>query len=783
MTLSLLTRWLTRTPFALKFTVVGLAIAGPLLVVSGIALGAFHTEVRSMQAVESALVKADHIRMLTISIARHRGLSASVLAGGEDVSRLLVDEQNSMLPQLDKLLELLNGSTLQAIGLPDPEGLRNELQLLTMLPQQVDAAENFERHNAVIAALLGASARLGQGLGLEPTQATENDAVFVRLPLLLEELGRLRGWGSAILTQQQATPTSLQTYLLYAGACARRLELLRADPATLSRLDALHGGLGQPVREALREAEGFMQRSMAAVTTPPDEDDAGRRHFADGTAVIELLANVNETLSAARRGSTELALGHAKRARNLTLLGLLCAVGLLLLLYREFARTTVQRLKMLGQATGQLAKSEFDQVITVEGTDEIAQLGQALDRARAQLREAMAEKARGLAAQQADQAKTAFMARWSHDLRTPLNAVLGFADLIESRPGNALTEAQRMDLSRIRQASKHLLRLVNDVLDITRMEASHIELNLVACELQEAALDIIELLQPQAEQAAVALHLVAADPPARALVMADNTRLLQVLGHLVANAIRYNRPGGQVQLLLRHRSQEYGIEVHDSGPGLSPERVASLFDAFRGRDVVTTGRGLGLPLSQRLAQRMGGRIEVSSKPGNGSRFTLWLPQARAMEPRTPIEAPEQATVPAVAGSIAYVEDEPVNALLVREMLAGVPGLRLQVFERAEAARAAVRAGAVFDLWLVDKQLPDGDGVQLYRELGAMAASRGQPPLHAVMLSADALPESISQALAAGFADYWTKPVALAALRSGVARELARCGAATVSQIL
>lgn len=776
MKLSALTHWFYRTPFALKFAVVGLAVAGPLLVVSGIALGAFHTQVRSMQAVESALVKADLIRTLTISIARHRGLSATVLAGGEDVSRLLVDEQNHMLPLLDRVLDELNGKTLQAIGLPDPEGLRLELQALAQLPTDERPAENFERHNAVIAALLGASARLGQGLALDPEHATENDAVFVRLPLLIEELGRLRGWGSAILTTQQASPQALQSYLVYAGAVTRRLELLRADPATLSRLDQLHGGLGQPMRDALREAEGFMQRSLQAVQEPPDDDDAGKRHFADGTAVIELLANVNETLGAARRGSTELALGQAKRARNLTLLGLLCTLGILLVLYREFARTTVQRLQALKQATGRLASSDFEQPIAVEGLDEIAQLGQALDAARAQLREALAEKARGLAAQQADQAKTAFMARWSHDLRTPLNAVLGFADLIESRAENKLSEAQRQDLQRIRQAGRHLLRLVNDVLDITRMEASRIELNLAACELHEAAREIIELLQPQAEHAAVALRLVAAQPPARALVLADHTRLLQVLGHLVVNAIRYNRPGGRVEILLRHRGSEYGLEVSDTGSGLAPERVANLFDAFRTGS--SGSSGLGLPLSQKLAQRMGGRIEVHSEPGQGSRFTLWLPQAKAIEPRSVSETAQHAAMPAVAGSIAYVEDEPVNALLVREMLAGVPGLSLQVFDRTEAARAAVKAGAAFDLWLLDKQLPDGDGVSLYLELKTLAAERGLPPPHAVMLSADALPESVSKALAAGFADYWTKPVALAALRSGVVRELLRSAAAT-----
>lgn len=816
----MLARWFYRTPFALKFAVVGVAIAGPLLVAAGVALASFHGQVRDFKAVEAALVKADLIRTLVISIARHRGLSASVLAGGEDVSSQLVDEQRYMLPQFDLVLAQLNGPTLRSIGLPDPAGLKTSLQTLAQLPMDMSTSENFERHNAVVSALLGASARLGQGLALAPAQATENDVVFVRLPMLLEELGRQRGWGSAILTQQQASPEDTQTYLLYAGAAARRLELLRADPATLARLDRQHGGLGQPVQEALLEAEGFFQRSLLAVAQPRGDDEAGRRHFADGTAAIELLANVNETLVAARRAAAEAALQRAQTARALALAGLVAALGLLLLLYREFSRSTVHRLQALGQSTRHLAASDFDRPIGVEGSDEIAQLGQALEAARLQLRKAVAERARGLAAQQADRAKTEFLARWSHDLRTPLNAVLGFADLIEGRPGARLSEAQRLDLQRIRQAGQHLLRLVNDVLDITRIEASEVELHLAAHDLREATAETLALLQAQADAAAVTLrlHAVAASPAAAAAgspdgppaasgavprVLADRTRLLQVLGHLLGNAVRYNRPGGQVEVKLRQRPAAWGVEVLDTGPGLGAERLATLFEPFSqpGSDA-RAGSGLGLPLSRRLARLMGGDLEVASAPGEGSVFTLWLQAAPAHLPIQPppdpaghcahfglsgaagatsASADTSAAGAAKAlrgipgGRLAYVEDDPVNALLVREMLAGVPGLELQVFDTAAAALAAAAAGARFDLWLVDKQLPDGDGVQLLGRLNALAAAAGQPPLHAVMLSADALPGSVAPARAAGFVAYWTKPVALHTLRQGVAAELGKVG--------
>ncbi len=773
MPLRLLARWFNDTPFALKFAVVGLAIAGPLLVASGFAVASFHGRVQALHAVEAALVAADHIRTLAISVARHRGFTATLLAGGEDVSSLLVAEQRLMLPQLDRVIGLLDAPGWRDTGLPDPAGLRAELQALTQLPRALDLADNFARHNAIVSTLLTASARLGQGLALGPERATDNDMVFVRLPMLIEEVGRQRGWGTAILTQQQASREAAEAYTLYAGATARRLELLRSDPATLARLDRLHGGLGRPVAEALNEAEGFLRRSMLALRVPQGEDSAGARHFADGTAVIDHLAAVNETLVAVQRASNARELAAAEWARAAAWLALLLVLSLLFVLYREFSRSTVRRLRALGLATRQLVHSDFDQPIRVEGGDEIAELGQSLEGARLLLREAVAERARGLAAQQADRAKTDFLARWSHDLRTPLNAVLGFADLIEGRPGARLSDVQRGDLRRIRQAGQHLLRLVNDVLDITRIEASQVELKLAPQPVHVAVAEALALLEPQAEAAAVVLRLHPGTVSVAERVLADRTRLLQILGNLVGNAIKFNRPGGRVDVSLRGDGQYLVVAVADTGPGIAADALARLFVPFERLNAAEwqiEGSGLGLAVSQRLAGAMGGQIEVQSTPGQGSCFSLRLPRAAGPVLAAPVSAAAVRALP--QGRLAYVEDDPVNALLVREMLAGTPGLLLAVFTTAAEALDAARAGECFDLWMIDKQLPDIDGVTLLGELNALARAQGQPVLYAVMLSADALPGSVAPALAAGFADYWTKPVALHALRADVARHLA-----------
>lgn len=776
-----LAAWFNRTPFAVKFAVVGLALAGPLLVSAGFAVSAFHGRVQVLRDVDQALQRANAISALAVSVSRHRGLSATVLAGGEDTSSPLVDEQQKMLQQFDQVVALLDKPGLRQTGLANPAGLRVELQALIKLPHAREPGQNFERHNAVISSLLASLSRSAHSQGLSLEQAAVHDAVFVRLPMLIEEIGRQRGWGSAILTLRQASAQDERSFLLSAGAVARRLELMLADPATLERLDVFHGGLGQPVREALAQADVYNLASLAqvqAMLKRPNggDDDASKRHFAGGTAVVDHLAAVTESLGSALRTRTEQALQQAQLARALALASLVAVLLLLLAVYTEFSRSTVDRLKDLGLATRRLARSEFDQPIGVEGRDEIAQLGQALDEARQLLRAAIAERAVGLAAQAADRAKTDFLARWSHDLRTPLHAVLGFAELLQSRPGR-LSESQRGDLQRIQQAGSHLLQLVNDVLDISRIEASQVDLRLAPVGLQQVLADAVVMVAPLADQAAVLVQAHAAEL-GQDEVLADRTRLLQILGNLLGNAVKFNHPGGRVDVRVRCEAAALVVDVTDTGPGITAEGQRRLFTPFERLNAAERqiqGSGLGLALSQRLAQLMGGHISVQSSPGQGACFSLHLPCA---EPGLAFNAGPCALAdkPALAlaagalpGRVAYVDDDPVNVILVQEMMAGQAGTHLTVFTQAQQALHAAREGARFDLWLIDKQLPDGDGVSLLQALHTVHTAM---PVRAVMLSADAMPSSVAPALAAGFQEYWTKPIALQALREGVARQLA-----------
>lgn len=233
------------------------------------------------------------------------------------------------------------------------------------------------------------------------------------------------------------------------------------------------------------------------------------------------------------------------------------------------------------------------------------------------------------ALQAASRAKTEFLSRVSHELRTPLNAVLGFAQLLEVDPQDPPSAGQRRRLQLIRESGQHLLQMIGDLLDLTRAEVGGLTLQPVPLALVPLVQECVAMLQPTAAVEGVAL--VADLVPAGTLqVLADPTRLRQVLLNLVGNALKYNRPGGWVRLHLETRSGQLAVHVRDNGLGIAADELPLLFDPFW-RSAETQqrrdGAGIGLAIAQSLVQAMGGRIEVQSTLGAGSVFSVWLPAA------------------------------------------------------------------------------------------------------------------------------------------------------------
>jgi PAS domain S-box-containing protein len=358
-------------------------------------------------------------------------------------------------------------------------------------------------------------------------------------------------------------------------------------------------------------------------------------------------------------------------------------------------------------------------------------------------------------AERANHAKSDFLSRMSHELRTPLNAVIGFAQLLQLDP---LEDEQRESVEQILKAGRHLLGLINEVLDIARIEAGTMTMSLEPVHLGSVIAEALSLISPLADDAGV--QLIADPSEYRELyVHADQQRLKQVLINLLSNAVKYNRRGGEIRVGCRELAGErVELAVADTGHGMTPEQLERLFEPFERLGAERTsveGTGLGLPLSRHLTEAMGGAMTAESEPAAGTTLRIVLGAAAA-----PLEDGAVGSAAAAAGprtdrrTVLYIEDNLSNLTLVERLLERVPGVRLIPAMQGQLGLELARRHQP-DLILLDLHLPDLHGRDVLQALKDDAKTARIP---VVVLSADATPSQVERLLAAGAADYATKPI-------------------------
>ena len=371
----------------------------------------------------------------------------------------------------------------------------------------------------------------------------------------------------------------------------------------------------------------------------------------------------------------------------------------------------------------------------------------------------------------ANAAKTVFLATMSHEIRTPLNGVLGMVQVMQF---DALTPTQRERLEIIRKSGESLTAILNDVLDLSKIEAGRLELSLAPFDLEDVLDSCHNMFAPLAEGKGL-FQTLTIEAGASGLYQSDAMRLRQIVCNLLSNAVKFTARG-EIQVVARYAQGVMTLSVQDSGPGIPPEHLAGLFTKFNQLDASTTrrhgGTGLGLAICHELCGLMGGEIAVVSKVGEGSIFSVTLPLQRLGD-ATPSPAKRSAPLEPERGQapirVLAAEDNPVNQMVLQAILrqAGVA-----VVMASDGAKA-VEAWSLqpWDMILMDVHMPVMDGVAATEEIRRREASEGRPRTPIIALTANAMDHQVSALLAEGFDDHVGKPIDVTTLLEAMDRAL------------
>jgi len=380
------------------------------------------------------------------------------------------------------------------------------------------------------------------------------------------------------------------------------------------------------------------------------------------------------------------------------------------------------------------------------------------------LKEAEAQlKLARLEAENANAAKSEFLSRMSHELRTPMNSILGFDQLLEM---GGLTPVQKKGVSHIIHSGKHLLNLINEVLDISRIEAGRLSISLEPVEVSGVVFEMIDTIRPMANERSISVEFEN-DPENLEFVRVDRQRIKQIILNILNNAVKYNRQGGKVKIQLQQMPEADGkqervrISISDTGVGISPEDMPKVFMPFErigAEKTETEGTGLGLAVVKKLVDALGGSLGVTSEKDVGSNFWVEFPRVKPVArgiPEIHEEEGQGLAVEAKSGLVIYVEDNRPNIELVQQVIDNYcPNVKLLTHMSGSGARELIEKNKP-DLVLLDHNLPGKNGDEVLKELRMSGITKDIP---VVIISADAMPKQVQNLMDLGANRYLTKPL-------------------------
>jgi len=553
-------------------------------------------------------------------------------------------------------------------------------------------------------------------------------------------------------------------------------DALRADRSELEN-DLVAANVWRPLVDArLLDPAG---RTIAYYKPPPSQTDESIGGPID-TAKAPVQADGRVLGEIVLRGRAPGLVALLPRFIALTGALFFGASGIALFVAQSLSRRVTAPIERLSQAMAQVASSgQFQQMDPVDADDDVFvrltssfnDLLTQLDANHKELCETLEDlmEARD-AANAANVAKSQFLANMSHEIRTPLNGVLAMAEVMDR---GDLSDVQRERLTVVRQSGELLLSVLNDVLDLSKIEAGKLELSAHDFDLARLAQSVRDSFEALAQEKGLDFT-VDIDPSAEGVWRGDSDRLRQILNNLLSNAIKFTAKGAVTARLERADAGGLRLSVSDTGIGIPEDKIAALFEKFTQADASTTrrygGTGLGLAICRELAQLMGGQISVKSVEGEGSTFIVELPLSRgAIEASGPAE-PVESEMGQRRVSVLAAEDNPVNQRVLKAIVEPMD-VELSLVGDGKAAVDAWRDGH-FDLILMDIQMPVMDGIAAAKAIRAAEAESNRPRTPILALTANALVHQVEEYLAVGMDGHVAKPVEITKLYDAMSRVLA-----------